>query len=511
MAALLSVIQGAGASGNSRGDIVTDFRGLQQPPVGARAPTRITGGDTNIAPFVFARVRGGQLVPVPVPSKSKVDALRSAHRRILTLAAIAAALLAGGLRRARPPRPTTGAGENADDLRQRSAQRPLERQRQGRSQRLAARPGRGPRRVGRYRMTFATLNDATPQRGMWDPGQTTLNAHQAMNDRTDDRLHRRLQLRRQRGLDPAAQPGRDPPGQPRQHRRRADRGRPRGLARGAGEVLPDRPADVRPRDPQRHGSGRRPGQAAAGAGCRKTYVLDDGEVDGSDAAMSFQVAAKAAGLDVLGDQEFLPRATDYTSLAQRSGPDRRRLRARQRDHREQRRSARPSRWRRAAPRAHLSAPPGLAESTFTDPAHGGIPLAVDPRGPDHRRDARARATTRRPDGVLRAYARRYGAWQPDRDLRLRGHEPDARRDRAGHRRRPRPGGALPGPGGDLRHPGPPQRARAPTASTATATRRSTSTGSTGSRDGQTQLLEGDGRAAESALWVLLGVVALLVG
>jgi branched-chain amino acid transport system substrate-binding protein len=62
MAALLSVIQGAGASGNQRGDIVTDFRGLRnrQSAIGSYS---ITGGDPNIAPFVFARVRGGQLTP----------------------------------------------------------------------------------------------------------------------------------------------------------------------------------------------------------------------------------------------------------------------------------------------------------------------------------------------------------------------------------------------------------------------------------------------------------------
>jgi ABC-type branched-subunit amino acid transport system substrate-binding protein len=62
MSALLSVIQGAGASGNSRAAVVTDFRGLhnRQSAIGTYS---INGGDPSIGPFVFARVRGGQLTP----------------------------------------------------------------------------------------------------------------------------------------------------------------------------------------------------------------------------------------------------------------------------------------------------------------------------------------------------------------------------------------------------------------------------------------------------------------
>jgi ABC-type branched-subunit amino acid transport system substrate-binding protein len=62
MAALLSVIQGAGSSANNRADIVTDFRGLhnRQSAIGTYS---LDGGDPSIAPFVFARVRGGQLTP----------------------------------------------------------------------------------------------------------------------------------------------------------------------------------------------------------------------------------------------------------------------------------------------------------------------------------------------------------------------------------------------------------------------------------------------------------------
>jgi branched-chain amino acid transport system substrate-binding protein len=62
MSALLAVIQSAGAAGNDRADIVTDFRDLhnRQSAIGSYS---INGGDPSIAPFVFARVRGGQLSP----------------------------------------------------------------------------------------------------------------------------------------------------------------------------------------------------------------------------------------------------------------------------------------------------------------------------------------------------------------------------------------------------------------------------------------------------------------
>jgi ABC-type branched-subunit amino acid transport system substrate-binding protein len=62
MSALLSVIKDAGASGNSRAVIVTDFRDLRnrQSAIGTYS---VSGGDPSLSAFVFARVRAGQLVP----------------------------------------------------------------------------------------------------------------------------------------------------------------------------------------------------------------------------------------------------------------------------------------------------------------------------------------------------------------------------------------------------------------------------------------------------------------
>jgi branched-chain amino acid transport system substrate-binding protein len=62
MKALLTVISSAGANANSRALVVAAFRALKnrQSAIGTYS---INGGDPSVAPFVFARVRAGRLVP----------------------------------------------------------------------------------------------------------------------------------------------------------------------------------------------------------------------------------------------------------------------------------------------------------------------------------------------------------------------------------------------------------------------------------------------------------------
>jgi branched-chain amino acid transport system substrate-binding protein len=62
MQALLAGLKRAGANANSRSDVTRDVQGLhnQQSAVGMYS---LDGGDTNIAPFVFARPVAGTLVP----------------------------------------------------------------------------------------------------------------------------------------------------------------------------------------------------------------------------------------------------------------------------------------------------------------------------------------------------------------------------------------------------------------------------------------------------------------
>ncbi|MGO9823570.1 MAG: ABC transporter substrate-binding protein [Solirubrobacteraceae bacterium] len=62
MSALLAVLDEAGAEADDRATVVSDFRSLK---VGSSAigTYKIVGGDPTIAPFIFAHVRGGALVP----------------------------------------------------------------------------------------------------------------------------------------------------------------------------------------------------------------------------------------------------------------------------------------------------------------------------------------------------------------------------------------------------------------------------------------------------------------
>ena len=62
MSALVSVLQSAGNAANSRSVVVNGFRTLKNRS-SVLGTYSITNGDTSIAPFVFARVQGGTLVP----------------------------------------------------------------------------------------------------------------------------------------------------------------------------------------------------------------------------------------------------------------------------------------------------------------------------------------------------------------------------------------------------------------------------------------------------------------
>ena len=60
--ALLAGLKKAGANADSRADVTVDVLGLKNQP-SALGTYSLNGGDTNIAPFVFARPVAGKLVP----------------------------------------------------------------------------------------------------------------------------------------------------------------------------------------------------------------------------------------------------------------------------------------------------------------------------------------------------------------------------------------------------------------------------------------------------------------
>jgi branched-chain amino acid transport system substrate-binding protein len=234
------------------------------------------------------------------------------------------------------------------------------------------------RLIGRYRIALKLLDDSTAQRGEWDPGQTTVNARVAVQDPTtigyigefnsgasaiSIPLLNRVGIAQ---ISPAstavgltsAGPA-SSPGEPQKYYPTGERTFARIVPSDAVQAV----AQVR---------------LQKGTGCVRTYVLDDGEVDGQDAAASFAVAARSSGLQVVGVQAFDPRASDYRSLASgvaQSGADCVLISAIT----ESNAVLVTKQVAAALPSARIFGSAGVAESTYTDPDEGGIPTTLDPR------------------------------------------------------------------------------------------------------------------------------------
>lgn len=233
-------------------------------------------------------------------------------------------------------------------------------------------------RIGSYRIALRPLDDALAKTGTWDPGQTTADVHAATLDKT------------MIGYIGDFDSGASAVSIPLLNRAEIPQISPSstavGLTEGGPEASPGEPDKYYP-------TGRRtfvrvvPNDAVQAAvqaqlqrsmGCTKTYVLDDDEFDGRDIAQSFQVAAQSAGLHIVGAQEYEPRASSYTSLAAgiaQTGANCVMLGAVTQNN-----AVLITRQLAAAlPDALIFGSAGLAESTYADPAEGGIPVTLDPR------------------------------------------------------------------------------------------------------------------------------------
>jgi len=233
-------------------------------------------------------------------------------------------------------------------------------------------------RVGRYRVVLRVLNDATVASRGWDPGQSSANARLAIANPTTIGYIGDLNS----GASAVSIPLLNRAGIP----QISPASTAVGLTEGGAEASPGAPqkyypalkrtfARVVPNDAVEAAVQV---QLQLQAGCRKVDVLDDGEVDGSDAAASFDVAAKAAGLNVVDTDQFDPRAGSYTSLAAsvvQDGADCVLISALTQNHA----ALLTEQVARAVPAAQLFGWSGLAESTYTDAADGGIPAWLDPR------------------------------------------------------------------------------------------------------------------------------------
>lgn len=232
--------------------------------------------------------------------------------------------------------------------------------------------------VGRYHIAVQVLDDSSAARGEWDPGQTTLNAHAAVQDKTTIAYIGDFNS----GASAISIPVLNRAG----IAQITPASTAVGLTSDAPGAAPGEPAKyypagiptfvrVVPTDTV---------QAAAmvklqlSSGCRKTFVLDDGEFDGEDAATTFELTARPTALQVVAVQSFEPTATDYSSLASsvaQSGADCVLISALTENH-----AVRLTRQIAAAlPEATIFGFAPLAETSFADPTQGGIPTAIDAR------------------------------------------------------------------------------------------------------------------------------------
>jgi branched-chain amino acid transport system substrate-binding protein len=233
-------------------------------------------------------------------------------------------------------------------------------------------------RVGRYRIELRSLDDSTIQRQAWDPGKTTENARTAITDPNTvlyiGELNSGASAVSIPLLNRAAIPQISPTSTA------------VGLTSAAAGAAPGEPLKYYPTGvrtfarivPNDAVQARVQVKLQKDAGCRRPYVLDDGEVDGEDLADSYQLVARSAGLHVVGVQAFQRRAADYTALARsiaQTGADCVLISSLT----ESGAALLTRQIAAAMPNAQLFASTGLAESTFVDPAQGGIPVSVDPR------------------------------------------------------------------------------------------------------------------------------------
>ena len=234
-------------------------------------------------------------------------------------------------------------------------------------------------KAGNFTIKYTSLDDSTAQAGKWDAGPDAANARKAAQDKSADRLPRRVQLGRVGGLDPDPQRGRHPADLARRTRRvgltTSEPGRRPGRA---GQVLPDRQAHLHAHRPEGHDPGRRARDVHEGGRLHEGRTsLNDKEVYGAGLATNIEVAAKAAGPQRSSATTAIDKARQLPLAGlEDQGRRRRLLRVLRGITANNAVAALQGLRARRCPNAKLYGPDGVAESGFTDPKEGGIPASV---------------------------------------------------------------------------------------------------------------------------------------
>ncbi len=265
--------------------------------------------------------------------------------------------------------------------------------------------------IGRYHIVLRPLDDSTVQRGAWDPGQTSTNAHIATANPTTI------------GYLGEFNSGASAVSIPLLNRLDIAQISPTSTAVG----LTSAGAGATPGEPDKYyPTGVRtfarivPSDAVQAAsqvalqlrqGCRKTFVLDDGEFDGLDMATTFAVAAQRGGLSLAGTQPFDPHASDYRSLATavaQTGADCVLISAIT----ENNAVLLTKQIVAALPNAKIFGTAGVAESTYADSAEGGITSSLDSHVMITIATLDPASYPPAGRAFFAAYTRRYGVPQP---------------------------------------------------------------------------------------------------
>jgi branched-chain amino acid transport system substrate-binding protein len=232
-------------------------------------------------------------------------------------------------------------------------------------------------KVGDFTIQFKTLDDATPQAGKWDPGKTQQNARQAVQDKTtiayigefnSGASANSMPILNKAGIlqvSPANTAIGLTASEPKEalEAGEPDKYYPTGK-RHYGRVVP--------RD---NIQGAALATLMKDKGCTKVFIANDKEVYGLGLSKATEAAAGAAQLEIVANEGYDPKAANYRSLASKikgTGADCffgsiivdnngvqlfKDVAA-------------------GNPQIQLFGPDGVAETTFTDPAEGGIPANI---------------------------------------------------------------------------------------------------------------------------------------
>ncbi len=233
-------------------------------------------------------------------------------------------------------------------------------------------------KIGKYTITFKQLDDSTAQSGKWDPGQTTSDAHTAVNNKSTIGYLGEFNS----GASAISIPILNRAGIP----QISPSNTAVGLTSSAAGATPGEPQKYYPTGKRTYARvvPKDTVQAAAQAtlqkseGCTKTYVLDDQEVYGQGLATNFKDVAASNGITVVGVQGYDPKAANYRSLAQQiagTGANCVFVSAIVDNNAVQLTKDVAA----AVPKAKIFGPDGVEVDTYFDPTKGGIPVSLDPR------------------------------------------------------------------------------------------------------------------------------------